>query len=60
MHNGTELMKTWFEIKIRATLGLGANDDKEVAILGCIGRWNDWAVGCAADSAHHRVILEYV
>ena len=30
----TEQMRSWFEIKVRATLGREAGDDKHVVILG--------------------------
>ena len=29
-----DLMKSWFEIKVRAVLGPDSKDDKEVVILG--------------------------
>ena len=33
------LMKSWFEIKLKAILGPGPKDDNEVIILGRIVRW---------------------
>jgi len=34
-----ERMASWFEIKVRATLGMDPEDDKEVVILGRVARW---------------------
>jgi hypothetical protein len=55
----TELMKTWFEIKVRATLGPEDKDDKEVVILGRILRWKDWGIEWEADPKHRKTIMDY-
>jgi hypothetical protein len=55
----TALIHTWFEIKVRATLGPDDKDDKEVIILGRALRWKTWCVEWEADPKHRRVILEY-
>jgi hypothetical protein len=55
----TELIKTWFEIKVRATLGPDDEDDKKVVILGRTLRWKTWGIELEADPKHRRVVLEY-
>jgi len=55
----TGLIKTWFEIKVRATLGPDDDDDKEVVILGRTLRWKTWGIEWEADPKHRRIILEY-
>ena len=37
----TAQVESWFEIKVRATLGPDKKDDKEVVILGRTVRWKD-------------------
>jgi hypothetical protein len=53
-----ELMATWFEIKVRARLGDGEKDDKEVVILGRIVRWTRDGIEYEADPKHRKIILE--
>ena len=36
-----EWMKNWYEVKVRARLGDGPGDDREVKILGRTLRWTD-------------------
>ena len=36
-----ELMVSWFDIKVRALLGPGPTDDKEVVILGRVVRYKE-------------------
>ena len=55
----TELIKTWFDIKVRATMGPDDKDDKEVVILGRTLRWKTWGIEWEADPKHRRVVLEY-
>ena len=55
----TELIKTWFEIKVRATLGPDDEDDKKVVILGRTLRCKTWGIEWEADPKHRRVVLEY-
>ena len=40
----TDLMRTWFEIKVRGVLGPDLKDDKEVVILGRTVRWKSWGI----------------
>ena len=55
----TEKMKSWFEIKIRATLGPDEHDDKEAVILGRIVRWTAAGVEFEADPRHRKVLAEH-
>ena len=55
----TELIKTWFEMKVRATLGPDDEDDKKVIILERTLRWKTWGIEWEADPKHRRVVLEY-
>ena len=53
------LMRSWFEIKVRAVLGPDANDDKEAVILGRIIRWKPWGLEYEADPKHRKVLIEH-
>ena len=52
-------MKTWFEIKVRAVLGPGVGDDKEVVILGWVIRWKPWGIEFEADPRHRQLLADY-
>jgi hypothetical protein len=52
------LMKTWYEVKVKARLGGGASDDKEVNILGRLVRWTEEGWEYQADPKHRQIILE--
>ena len=54
-----ELMKTGFEIKVRATLDPEEDDDKEGVILGRIWRWHNWGIKWEAHLQHCRLIVDY-
>ena len=54
-----DLLKSWFDIKVRAILGSDGDDDEEVTILGRIVRWRDWGVEYEADPKHRNIVLEY-
>ncbi len=54
-----DLMKTWFEIKVRALLGGDVSDDKEVVILGRIVTWTENGIEYQADPKHRKLIMEY-
>ena len=54
-----DLMKSWFEIKVRAVLGPEPHDDKEVTILGRIVKWTERGLEYEADPRHRKAILEY-
>ena len=47
-----DLMASWFEIKVRAMLGMDSWDDKEVIILGRIVRWMEGGIEWEADPKH--------
>ena len=53
------MMKSWFEIKVRAILGPDEKDDKEVVILGRIVRWTETGIEYEADPKRRKIILEY-
>ena len=53
------LMKSWFEVKLRAILGPGKNDEKEVVIFGRIVKWTAEGIEYEADPKHRRIVLEY-
>ena len=52
------LMKSWYEIKVRARLGPDEHDDKEATLLGRTIRWNDWGISCEADPKHRQLVME--
>eukprot|EP00973_Karenia_brevis_P041123 5690306-Karenia_brevis.AAC.1 len=52
-------MEEWYEIKVRAILGPGKKDDKEVVILGRIVRWTERGIEYTADPKHRQIVLEY-
>ena len=54
-----ERMESWFEIKVRAILGPGDKDDKEVVILGRRVRWTPKGIEYEADPKHRQIVLEY-
>ena len=54
-----DLMKSWFEIKVRAMLGPDEKDDKEVILLGRRVRWMHDRIEWEADPNHRRKILEH-
>ena len=51
-------MKTHFEIKVRAVLGVDVGDDKEAIVLGRTIRWMGWGIESEADPKHRRLLLE--
>ena len=52
------LMKSWFDIKVRAMLGEDPEDDKGVTILARIVRWTDEGIEFEADPKHRSLIME--
>ena len=54
-----ELMRSWFDIKVRGRLGPEPGDDKEISILGRVVRWRSWGISYEADPKHRRLIAEY-
>ena len=53
------LMKSWFEIKVRGILGPERNDDKEVTILGRVVKWKSWGIEFQADPRHRREVMKH-
>ena len=53
------LMKSWFEIKVRAMLGPDDKDDKEMILLGRRVRCLEFKVEWEADPNHRRKVLEH-
>ena len=53
-----ELMKKWYEVKVKARLGPDSGDDKVVEILGRQVRWTDEGIEYEADPRHRKIILE--
>eukprot|EP00973_Karenia_brevis_P080343 11145583-Karenia_brevis.AAC.1 len=54
-----DLMKEWFEVKVRAILGPDLKDDEEVTILGRVLRWVEEGIEYEADPKHRKIIMEY-
>jgi hypothetical protein len=52
------MMKSWFEVKVRARLGPEPGDDKEISVLGRQVTWEDWGITYRADEKHRNIILE--
>ena len=52
------MMGTWYEIKVRAVLGPGENDDKEITILNRTVRWKEDCIEYEADPKHCKRICE--
>ena len=53
-----DYIKGCFEVKVRAILGSGVKDDKEVTVLGRTVRWHPWGLEYEADDKHRRLLLE--
>ena len=53
-----ELMSKWYEVRVRARLGPGENDDKEATLLGRIVRWEAWGISCEANPKYRESVLE--
>ena len=53
------VMEKWFEIKVRAVLGPGRSDEKEVVILGRKVTWKEWGIEYEADAGHREKIMEH-
>ena len=54
----TALMREWFDIKDRGTLGYGKNDQKEVTILGRTVKWLDWGISYEGNPKYREKIME--
>ena len=55
----TEQVSSWFEPKVRATLGREVWDDKDVVILGRHVRWIGNGIEYEADPNHRKLIMEH-
>lgn len=55
----TEKMRSWFEIKLRATLGSEEGDDKHVVILGRHVRLTEKDIEYEADPKHRKLIMDH-
>ena len=53
-----KLMKSWYQLKVRAWLGPEQRDDKEATLLGRTLRWHEWGVTCRSDSKYRRQVME--
>ena len=53
----TEKMRSWYQIKVRGTLGDGPNDDKEITILNRTVRWGKDFVEFEADEKHVKTLI---
>ena len=53
-----ELMRKWYEVKVRARLGPGENDDMEATMLGRIVRGEVWEISCEANPKYRESVLE--
>jgi len=54
-----DLLKGWFELKVRGILGPDEKDDKEIVILGRTVRWDRDGVRIIADRKHSEAIKKY-
>ena len=54
-----DLMASWFTIKVRGIMGDGANDTKEIVILGRVVRWKEWGIEYEADPKHRTMIMDH-
>ena len=53
-----DMMSQWYEVKVRARLGPGDQDDKEATLLGRIVRWEAWGISCEANPKYRQSVLE--
>jgi len=53
------LMKGWFDLKVRGRLGPDEGDDKEIIILGRHLKWGPTGISITADAKHADSIKKY-
>ena len=53
-----DMMSQWYEVKVRARLGPGDQDDKEATLLGRIVRWEASGNSCEANPKYRESVLE--
>ena len=51
-------LASFWEVKVRATLGPEESDDKEVRILNRTVKWEDWGISYEADQRHAELIVQ--
>ena len=59
LHELIELLKSWFELKVRAILGPDARDDKEIVILGRLVKWEPGGIRIVPDRKYADSIMKY-
>ena len=59
LHELVDLLKGWFELKVRGILGPDEKDDKEIVILGRTVRWDPDGIRITADRKHSEAIKKY-
>ena len=52
-------LESWFELKVRATLGPEPKDDKEIVILGRLVRWEAGGIRIIPDRKYAESIMKY-
>ena len=55
----TQLMNSWYQMKVRAVLGSRANDDKGTPSLNRLTRWKSDSIDVKADSQNRLLIMEH-
>ena len=51
------LMKSWYQLKVRAWMGPEEFDDKEATLLGRTVRWHEWGISCRSDPKYRRQVM---
>jgi len=59
LHKLIQLLKSWFELKVRAILGPEESDDKEIVILGRLVRWELGGIRIVPDRKYAESIMKY-
>ena len=52
------LMESWYQVKVRGTMGSGPRDIREVVILGRTLRYTEEGLEYEADARHRRILME--
>ena len=53
------VLKGQYELKDRGRLGSGANDKKEIDLLGRKIRWYEWGLTWEGDCRHRKMMMDY-
>lgn len=59
LYGFSELVRTWFELRVGAILGGDDDDDKEVVLLGRRIRWTEEGIEWKADRKYRDRVIEY-